>query len=436
MYISRVRVENIRGFHGPRNVDLDLTRPDGSYAGWTVIAGRNGSGKTTLLRAIALAMASSGAAYGLMPDAEEWPTFGETHGVAELSVNYLDSAPGNGFSCQKVGAEWFRLPETDSVSWGRWVGETEQSGPEFYGVPDKHALVLGYGPFRRISKRGVGNRPMKGALAALASLFYDDVSLEEGVTWLIDQHTRSLDGEASAERTKQVALALLADGLLPDGFNPTRLSADGLWIASNGSELLLRQMSDGYSVVVGLVVDIIRRVEGMWGDLPISTAMGFPEILAPGIVLIDEIDAHLHISWQQRIGDWLKRHFPNIQFIVTTHSPYICQAADEGGLISLPGPTERTAPRVVERDLYERVVFGTGDDAVLSELFGVDTPFSARAEKLREELVRLEFLVLDGEADDEQKERYGYLRDLLTSSLSTRMDEIAARLRPDSGGDE
>lgn len=55
MYIQKITIENIRGFD---NVDLDLTRPDGSYAGWTVIAGRNGSGKTTLLRAVALSVAA------------------------------------------------------------------------------------------------------------------------------------------------------------------------------------------------------------------------------------------------------------------------------------------------------------------------------------------------------------------------------------------
>ncbi|ROO90025.1 hypothetical protein EDD29_7738 [Actinocorallia herbida] len=43
------------GFTGPRSVDLDLIRPDGGHAGWTVLAGRNASGKTTLLRAMALA---------------------------------------------------------------------------------------------------------------------------------------------------------------------------------------------------------------------------------------------------------------------------------------------------------------------------------------------------------------------------------------------
>ena len=54
MHIRKIQLSNIRGF---REVDLDLTRPDGSLAGWTVLAGRNGSGKSTLLKAIALAVA-------------------------------------------------------------------------------------------------------------------------------------------------------------------------------------------------------------------------------------------------------------------------------------------------------------------------------------------------------------------------------------------
>ena len=57
MYVKKVRIENIKGFgEGELAVDLDLKRPGGKYAGWTVLAGRNGSGKSTLLRAIALAL--------------------------------------------------------------------------------------------------------------------------------------------------------------------------------------------------------------------------------------------------------------------------------------------------------------------------------------------------------------------------------------------
>ena len=94
----------------------------------------------------------------------------------------------------------------------------------------------------------------------------------------------------------------------------------------------------------------------------------------PGVVIIDDVGAHLYVSWQRRIGRWLKKHFPNIQFLVATHSPYICQAADPGGLIRLPCPNEDEPPQVVAQDRYDRVVYGSGDGAVLPELFGVEAP--------------------------------------------------------------
>ncbi|GHA10178.1 hypothetical protein GCM10010389_56740 [Streptomyces echinoruber] len=55
-------------------------------------------------------------------------------------------------------------------------------------------------------------------------------------------------------------------------------------------------------------------------------------------------DVGLHVSWRRRIGPWLTAHFPGLQLLVTTHSPYICQSADPGGLIRLPGPREGGVP--------------------------------------------------------------------------------------------
>ncbi|MEU0339977.1 AAA family ATPase [Streptomyces bobili] len=128
--------------------------------------------------------------------------------------------------------------------------------------------------------------------------------------------------------------------------------------------------------MAALVVDILKQFHDVFGaDLWESelweARSGSIALMTPGVVIIDEIDAHLHISWQRRIGPWLTAHFPRIQFIVTTHSPYICQAADPGGLIRLPGVDEARPPEVIDQDLYDRVVYGSGDDAVLSDLFGL-----------------------------------------------------------------
>jgi hypothetical protein len=143
-----------------------------------------------------------------------------------------------------------------------------------------------------------------------------------------------------------------------------------------------------------------------------------------GVVLIDEVEAHLQLSFQQQIGFTLTDHFPGVQFLVTTHSPYICQAADV--LVRLD--PQRGAFRADDA-LFDRVVFGSGDDAALSELFALESPYSPPARAMREELVTLEMAVLDGTATAAQTERYHDLESLLTSSPTARTEEVKARLR-------
>ena len=99
MFISHIKLQNITGFHDSRDVDLELTRPDGSHAGWTVIAGRNGSGKTSLLRAVALAVSGPAVARNLVPDFEDWITVGKNQGSAEVRLTYdvgVDRWSGSG----------------------------------------------------------------------------------------------------------------------------------------------------------------------------------------------------------------------------------------------------------------------------------------------------------------------------------------------------
>jgi hypothetical protein len=143
-----------------------------------------------------------------------------------------------------------------------------------------------------------------------------------------------------------------------------------------------------------------------------------------GTVLIDEVEAHLHLTLQQRAGFALRDQFPGVQFLVTTHSPYVCQAADV--LVRLDA--ERPA-FVADDALFDRVVFGSGDDAALSELFGLASPYAPPAVALRQELVTLEMAVLDGTASPAQVERFQDVQALLTSSPSARTEEVKARLR-------
>ncbi|SDL19592.1 Predicted ATP-binding protein involved in virulence [Lentzea albidocapillata subsp. violacea] len=416
MYVSQVKLRNIKGFHGAREVDLTLTRPDGSHAGWTVIAGRNGSGKSTLLQTIALTLGGPRAVFAVMPDYENWLTHGKDGAEAILRV-YSDPD----FDPVEPEITLFEQERVElTLSWGaQSVAGLRPSGLD-KSQPGGW-LYAAYGPFRRLTG---AVRKTHYRVANILSLFNEDASLAEGVSWLIQQHLKALEGESGADDLKQSALRLLSDGLLPDDHKVEDVTSDGLWVTCGGNRFPLRETSDGYRTVTALVVDLLKQIHDAYGKLEVEGNT----VIAPGVVIIDEVDAHLHVSWQQRIGGWLKAHFPNIQFIVTTHSPYICQAADPGGLIRLPGPEEQLPPHVVDQDLYERVVYGSGDDAVLTELFGLDSAYSARAEQLRKQLVELEVKVIAGKADEKEVQRYKELREKLTSSLTARADEVAARL--------
>lgn len=108
------------------------------------------------------------------------------------------------------------------------------------------------------------------------------------------------------------------------------------------------------------------------------------------VVLIDEVDAHLHSEWQREIGFWLKRHFPKIQFLVTTHSPLICQAADGNGLFVLPEPGSDDEPRALCTQEYQKVIASKPDTILLTSAFGLQNTRSPVAVEKRAELSRLE----------------------------------------------
>lgn len=102
-----------------------------------------------------------------------------------------------------------------------------------------------------------------------------------------------------------------------------------LVVEKNGVELSCRQLSEGENSIIALVGDIARR-------LSIANTSNLQPLTGKGIVLIDEIDLHLHPSWQARILPILMKVFPNIQFIVTTHSPKVLgEVGEEVNLFNL-----------------------------------------------------------------------------------------------------
>lgn len=106
---------------------------------------------------------------------------------------------------------------------------------------------------------------------------------------------------------------------------PLRFVVDETLENGTVRELRLEEMSDGYKIIIAMVADIASR---MVEANPVTEECPNP-LHASGIILIDEIDLHLHPKWQREILKQLNTTFPNIQFIVTTHSPVIVVGASD-----------------------------------------------------------------------------------------------------------
>lgn len=118
-----------------------------------------------------------------------------------------------------------------------------------------------------------------------------------------------------------------------------------------GHFLPSRLLSDGQRTMLAMVMDIAYRAAvlnpHLGAEAPAKT---------PGVVLIDEIDLHLHPRWQKHVLDDLRRTFPNVQFIATTHSPFIVQSLRPGELIDLDGPPEGEYVDKSIEDIAENVM--------------------------------------------------------------------------------
>lgn len=143
--------------------------------------------------------------------------------------------------------------------------------------------------------------------------------------------------------------------------------------------IFLHQFSDGQRVLFGLIGDIARRLL-LLNDVSDTPFDG------RGIVLIDEIELHLHPSWQQKIILILRESFPNIQFIVTTHSPHVLTTVEAECIRSIYIDHETNTFK------YEIPKFtkGAQSNVVLEDVFYVDPrPQEVEEVKLLEEYISL-----------------------------------------------
>ena len=149
--------------------------------------------------------------------------------------------------------------------------------------------------------------------------------------------------------------------ILPDFSNLTvRRSPLRMEVEKNGKRLIVNQLSGGELILIAMIGDLARR-------MAIANPDSTKPLLGSGIVLIDEIDLHLHPRWQRIIVHKLLAIFPNCQFIISTHSPHVITHVQPESLFLL----EQTDSGIVVRKPNES--YGKNVDRVLEDLMGLET---------------------------------------------------------------
>jgi len=179
---------------------------------------------------------------------------------------------------------------------------------------------------------------------------------------------------------------------------------------------LFDNLSDGYRNMVAMVADIAHRAARLNPHLEDRAALE-----SPGVVLIDEIDLHLHPKWQRRVVGDLQKAFPEIQFIVSTHSPFIVQSLKPGEVIDLNRADSADPARIPD----EAIAWpGPGSDYadrsiedIVEEIMAVAVPQRSQRYTEMYEAAQEYYRVLESaeNADPEEKER-----------LKRRLDELSA----------
>jgi len=396
MYVEQLVLKNVRTF---QETKLDFVHPDRTFrrsdvdghGGGTslprprfpnvnLLLGDNGSGKSTVLRAIAMAALGPSFADTKLPtlglvrrepgDQNGGSGKNEASLGADLLLHDQEGAPG-----KRLRAEFGlkRLGELERATY--FDADPAVWGPVFESKNDAF-FAVGYGATRRVEAPGsldLATRSKSGFLRAqrLQSLFQESFSLIPLRAWLPSLRGESVEHSTEIERLLNLLL------------KPTRCTFTGsckregdYLFEHGGVRIPFPVLSDGYRAFVGWVADLLFHA-----------AYGCPrgKRLADlcGIVMVDEIDLHLHPRWQMKVISTIARALPRMQFILTSHSPLVAGSLEWMNIITLKlsARTNRTTANRLKESIHGL----DADQVLLTDFFGLKTTRSpGKVSQLRE----------------------------------------------------
>jgi predicted ATP-binding protein involved in virulence len=408
---------SIRNFRGVEAGDIQIGPQT------TVLIGDNGVGKTAWLEATAKAVGV------LLPGmgADVAPAL-RRNDIRQVTVDEGGDVPGMHFqlpmeltvsaTLQGRALEWGRAiddpPLNDELNEREVDGEealrlkareiAEDIGKEVRSQGERQLPVLAYYGTQRLwppdlvpeDRREVGSR-LDGYRNCLQAASTHAHMLE----WMRKFTMVELQRNQPVTQLRAIERAVVACVPEAASFGYALDIEDLVLVTEAGERRPFRLLSDGYRNIVAMVADIAWRASRLNPQLGADASTR-----VEGVVLIDEIDLHLHPKWQREVLGDLRRTFPRLQFVVTTHSPFIIQSLDERDqLVNL----DPDAPEALYRD--------RSPEDITEDIMGVELPQRSARRQREAEVAAAYYDLLERvpEADPE-----------LLARLEAELDELTA----------
>jgi len=411
MYIDYLSLENFRTFRKSR---IDFVHPDQDFAklgfpapklkNVNLLLGNNGLGKTTLLKAIALsalgpAVGSSGIYANRLVRREPVPTKSEKAAKknmiadgAVLKAEFTTHPQDRTRGVNRIGSrvEVTKRRDLEEIRWRPEGGIDERAEAEipwdsiFQSSSDAFFFV-GYGATRRVEKRDrvdMGSRKSSSFDRAqrVQSLFEEAYSLLPLSSWLPAMK------KGNPGRHKQVCA--LINKLMGKGhYTFTGEMEEGEYLFERGGlHVPFPALSDGYRAFLGWVGDLLYHI-----CMTAPSGKRLDENC--GMVLVDEIDLHLHPKWQMTVLHTLATELPKIQFIATSHSPLLVGSLEWMNIIVMEsGPKQSSVAKRIDMPVHGL----DADQVLLTDFFGMQ---STRAPGKKRQLKELSLKARDGDTE-------------------------------------
>ena len=294
---------SIRNYKCIQDLSVDCRGADGEIRQWTVLLGENNTGKTNVLRALAL-LRPKKTSYRTGLD----PVFKEVY----MPVGALETSD---------------VTVISSVNGERWGFDPE--GRAYSEEPfDLH--VYGYGVSRYPARTALSEREGHPT----ETLFNSNARLSDFQEWLLQLDYSQKSGSEKSRKRLQKMHDLVRSDLFP-GVTDFSFKKDGdnehvvvVFSAGKDGDVRFEELGFGYQTSLTWLADLCKRLFELYPDAE-------NPLHEEAVVLVDELDLHLHPKWQRDIVPTLSKVFPRVQFIVTTHSPHVLQSMADVNLYVL-----------------------------------------------------------------------------------------------------